>query len=255
MIWISGWYHRTNEEQSFKRGATLTDEHRGERAIPWAVIPLFQALKPAEREALRPLIRLKSYEEGEVIFREGDPGTVFHFVLGGRVKVQKAAADGRDLILEIMGPGDPVGAVAAYEERAFPATAVALEATSLFSLPRQEFFAILAANPVLARGLLVGLTRRMLELTRRLAERSARVEYRIARLFLTLAERLGRQEKGGVTVPVVLSRQEIADLVGTTQETAIRIMSRWGKDGIVETTETGFLIPRREALEEIPPAD
>lgn len=234
---------------------TLSDEKRGDRAIPWAVIPLFQALKPAERETLRPLIRLRSYEAGEIIFREGDPGAVFHFILGGRVKVQKAAADGRDLILEIFGPGDPVGAVAAYEERNFPATAVALEATSMFSLPRQEFFTILAANPVLARGLLVGLTRRMIELTRRLAERSSRVEYRVARLFLTLAERIGRPEGEGVVVPVVLSRQEIADMVGTTQETAIRIMSRWGKDGIVETTAAGFLIPRRAALEEIPPAD
>jgi CRP/FNR family transcriptional regulator len=185
------------------------------------VIPLFQALKPAERETLRPLIRLKSYDAGEVIFREGDPGTVFHFILGGRVKVQKAAADGRDLILEIFGPGDPVGAVAAYEERNFP----------------------------------VGLTRRMIELTRRLAERSSRVEYRVARLFLTLAERIGRPEGEGVIVPLVLSRQEIADMVGTTQETAIRIMSRWGKDGIVQTTAAGFMIPRRAALLEIPPAD
>jgi CRP/FNR family transcriptional regulator len=257
MIWISGWYHppRSRIPHPASEARTLTDVVRGDRPIPWAVIPLFQALKPAERETLRPLIRLKSYDAGEVIFREGDPGTVFHFILGGRVKIQKAAADGRDLILEIFGPGDPVGAVAAYEERNFPATAVALEATSMFSLPRQEFFNILAANPVLARGLLVGLTRRMIELTRRLAERSSRVEYRVARLFLTLAERVGRPDGESVLVPVVLSRQEIADMVGTTQETAIRIMSRWGKDGIVETTAAGFLIPRRAALEEIPPAD
>jgi len=233
----------------------MTDERRAERPIPWAVIPLFQALKPQERESLRPLVRIKAYEEGEVIFREGDPGTVFHFVLGGRVKVQKATADGRDVILEIMGPGDPVGALAAYEERDFPATAIALEAASLFSLPRQEFFAVIAANLLLARGLLAGLTRRMIELTRRLAERSARVEYRVARLMLTLADRVGRAEGGRLVVPVVLSRQEIADLVGTTQETAIRVMSRWGKDGLVETTDEGFVIPKRAALEAIPPVE
>jgi CRP/FNR family transcriptional regulator len=200
-------------------------------------------------------VRIKSYEEGELIFREGDHALTFHFVLGGRVKVVKAAADGRDVILEIFGPGDPVGALAAYEERDFPASAVALEAATLISLPRQEFFAVLAANPMLARGLLLGLTRRMIELTRRLAERSARVEYRVARLFLTLAGRVGRKEKDGLVVPVVLSRQEIADLVGTTQETAIRIMSRWGKDGLVITTDSGFLIPDRDALENVPPAE
>ena len=233
----------------------MSRENHPDRPIPWAVIPLFQALKPAERESLRPLVRIKAYEEGEVIFREGDPGAAFHFVLGGRVKVQKAAADGRDVILEIMGPGDPVGALAAYEERAFPATAIALEATSLFSLPRQEFFAIIASNPLLARGLLAGLTRRMIELTRRLADRTARVEYRIARLMLTLADRVGRPDGVRLLVPVVLTRQEIADMVGTTQETAIRVMSRWGKDGIVETTDDGFVIARRAALEEIPPVD
>lgn len=223
--------------------------------IPWAAIPLFQGLKPAEREALRPLVRIRAYEEGETVFREGEPASWFHFVLGGRVKIVKSAASGRDVILEIFGPGDPVGALAAYEERDFPAAAVTLEATSLLSVPRQEFFALLAANPMLARGLLMGLTRRMIELTRKLAERNSRVEYRIARLFLALGERLGRADSQGLFVPVVLGRQEIADLVGTTQETAIRVMSRWGKDGLVLTEEGGFRIPDRRRLEEIPAAE
>ena len=198
-------------------------------------------------------MRIRSYDEGETIFREGDPAVHFHFVLGGRVKIVKAAPSGGDIILEIFGSGDPVGAVAAYEERDFPAAAVALEATSLLSVPRQEFFALLASNPILARGLLLGLTRRMVELTRRLSERGSRVDYRVARLFLTLADRIGRPEKTGTFVPVVLSRQEIADMVGTTQETAIRIMSRWGKDGVLVTEEGGFLIPDRGRLEQVSP--
>jgi CRP/FNR family transcriptional regulator len=198
---------------------------------------------------------MRSYEGGETIFREGEPATSFHFVLGGRVKIVKSGAGGRDVILEIFGPGDPVGALAVYDERDFPAAAVALEPSSLLSIPRQEFFAVLASNPMLARGLLMGLTRRMIELTRKLAERGSRVEYRIARLFLTLAGRLGRQEKGGILIPVTLSRQEVADLVGTTQETAIRVMSRWGKDGVLVSAESGFLLPDRAALEAIPPED
>ena len=235
-------------------GAVLTQE-RVERSIPWAAIPLFQSLKPAERESLRPFVRVKPYDEGQTIFREGDPALTFHFILGGRVKIVKAAAGGRDVILEIFGPGDPVGAVAAYEERDFPATAVALEATSLLSVPRQELFALLAANPLLARALLLGLTRRLVEMTRRLAERNHRVEYRIARVFLTLADRVGRAEGQAIRIPIVLSRQEIADMVGTTQETAIRVMSRWGKSGVVATAESGFLIPDRAALERIPSGD
>jgi CRP-like cAMP-binding protein len=216
---------------------------------------LFQSLKPAERESLRPLVHIRSFDEGEEIFREGDPALMFHFILGGRVKIVKATAAGRDVILEIFGPGDPVGAVAAYEERNFPATAVTLEPASLLSVPRREFFSLLATNPEFARGLLLGLTRRMVEMTRKLAERSSRVEYRIARLFLALAGRVGRSRGEGIAIPVVLSRQEIADMVGTTQETAIRIMSRWGKDRLVITEESGFLIPDREALGRVPPGE
>ncbi len=237
----------------FGDAALAKDQH--DQPIPWAAIPLFQSLKPAERESLRPLVRIRSYAEGEAIFREGEPALMFHFVLGGRIKIVKAAMAGRDIILEIFGPGDPVGAVAAYEERDFPATAVALEPTSLLSVPRPELFGMLAANPMLARGLLLGLTRRMIEMIRKLAERGSRVEYRIARLFLTLADRLGRREGDGIQIPVVLSRQEIADLVGITQETAIRIMSRWGKEGVIVTDESGFRIPDRAALERIPPGD
>src|SRR5262245_7438464 len=198
---------------------------------------------------------MKEWEEGSVIFREGDPALSFHFILGGRVKIVKAAPGGRDLILEILGTGDPVGAVAAYEERAFPASAVALEPTTLISVPRQELFHLISSNAMLARGLLLGLTRRLMELTRKLADRSARVEFRVARLFLTLADRLGRPQGRGVALPVALSRQEIADMAGTTQETAIRIMSRWGKEGVVITEDWGFTIPDAERLREIPPGD
>jgi len=254
MIWISGMVrYRSRKALSWMR-CTL-DRPTGPPPIPWAAIPLFQSLRPAERESLRPLVRHKSYEEGDTIFREGDPALWFHFILGGRVKIVKAAPDGRDVILEIFGSGDPVGAIAAYEERDFPATAVALEASTMLSIPRQEFFSMLAANPILARGLLLGLTRRMVELTRKLAERSSRVEYRIARLFLTFADRVGRMEGNGVVIPVPLSRQEIADLVGTTQETAIRIMSRWNKDHLVLTEDTLFRIPDRKKLEDIPPGE
>lgn len=234
-------------------GGAALPQPVGPPPIPWAAIPLFQSLKPAERDTLRPLVRIRSYEEGQTIFREGEPALMFHFILGGKVKIVKAAPAGGEVILEIFGPGDPVGAVAAYEERDFPATSVALEAASLLSVPRREFFALLAGNPVLARGLLLGLTRRMVELTRRLSERSSRVEYRMARLFLTLADRIGKPDKSGTFVPVALSRQEIADLIGTTQETAIRVLSRWGKDGIVVTADGGFRIPDRSRLEQVRP--
>jgi CRP/FNR family transcriptional regulator len=81
------------------------------------------------------------------------------------------------------------------------------------------------------------------------------VEYRMARLFSTLAGRVGQRNGQGVFIPLPLSRQEIADLVGTTIETAIRVMSRWHKEGVVETDKKGFLIRDEAALREIAPAE
>lgn len=188
---------------------------------------------------------------GDVIFREGDPSETFYTVTHGRVKVFKMLPSGKDVILEIFGVGDPLGAIAAYEGRPFPASAMALEDTTCLLLPRPAFFALLEERPSLVRGLLLGMTQRLIELTNRLAELSAgRIEARLARLFLKLADNSGRPERGGTFVPLTLSRQELADMTGTTIETCIRIMSRWGKQEVLVTEKDGFLVKNREVLEE-----
>jgi CRP-like cAMP-binding protein len=157
---------------------------------------------------------------------------------------------GKDVILEVFGIGDPVGALAVYDGRPFPASAAALEDTACVVISRSVFFGLLEEHPSLVRGLLVGLTQRLVELTNRLTELSgARVEPRLARLFLKLAGEGGRQERGGIFVPLALSRQDLADMTGTTIETAIRIMSRWGKQAIVRTEKDGFVVVNRHALE------
>jgi CRP-like cAMP-binding protein len=160
---------------------------------------------------------------------------------------------GREVILEIFGPGDPLGAVVAYEGRPYPASAIALERTLCLLVRRQEFFNLLEHHPTLVRGFLVGMAQRIVELTRRIPEvAGGRVEKRFAHLFLKLADRVGRPAAGGGTfIPMALSRQDLADLAGTTIETAIRLMSRWGKDGIVLTERGGFVVQNRHELERL----
>src|SRR5262249_47633470 len=213
---------------------------------------IFRRLSPDDRQRLAAVARVRSFEKGETIFSEGDESETLYTVVAGRVKVSKMTARGSDVILEIFGPGDPVGAVAVYESRAYPATAVALEPTRCVLIPRQTFFALLEAHPSMVRGLLIGLTHRLVELTNRLAELTGgRVEARLARFFLKMASEMGEQRSDGVFVPMVLSRQEIADMIGTTIETSIRTMSRWGKDDLVRTEKDGFLVVDRPALETI----
>jgi CRP/FNR family transcriptional regulator len=222
--------------------------------IPFDAIPILSHLGPEDRAALSPLCTLSAFEKGQTLFSEGDAAERIHLLFVGRVKIVKAGRD-RDLILEILGPGEPVGAVAVFERRPFPATAIALEPCGVVSIPEREFFALIEKRPEITRRLLAGLTLRLMSLNRRLADMTGSVEFRVARLFETLADRIGRKGEAGIEVPLVLSRQEIADLVGTTIETAIRVMSRWQKDGVVETEKKGFLIRDLAALREIAPQD
>lgn len=215
-------------------------------------VPLYRRLSEEDRAELAAACRIESYERGDLVFAEGDPAADFFTVVEGRIKVFKGTPDGRIVILEIFGPGDPVGAVAVYEELPYPATAVALEPTICLRTPKQDFYALLERRPSLVRGLLMALTHRLVLLTNRLAERTGgRVETRFARLFMKLSDDIGRQDRSGIFIPMALSRQELADLLGTTVETSIRIMSRWGKEGIVQTEKEGFFVTDVEALESL----
>src|SRR5262249_60185508 len=138
-------------------------------------------------------------------------------ITSGRVKIFRMMPSGKDLILEVFGPGDPLGAVALYMDRPFPATASALEDTTCVVIPRATFFRLLETNPSLVRGLLLGLTTRLVELTNRLAELSGgRIEGRFARLFRKLASEMGRPQRGGTFVPLPLSPPELAHPTGPT---------------------------------------
>ena len=212
--------------------------------------PIFRKLSPEDRARMAPHTRIRDYVRGEQIFVEGSPSDRFYAIASGRVKVFKMTPAGKDVILEIFGVGDPLGAVAVYEGRPFPASAVALEDTTCLTIERSAFFALLESHPTLVRGLLLGLTHRLIELTNRLVELTGgRVEPRFARLFLKLAGEVGSPARGGTFIPMALSRQELADLTGTTIETAIRIMSRWGKQRIVLTEKDGFLVLDAKALD------
>jgi len=213
---------------------------------------LFRRLKPDDRQRVAAVSVVRAFDKGAALFSEGDESDLLYTVLTGHVKVFKTTARGTDMILELFGPGDPVGAVAVYESRPYPASAVALEPTTCLVIQRQAFFALLEASPSLVRGLLVGLTHRLIELTNRLAEvTGGRIEGRLARFFLKLASEMGQPHADGTFIPLALSRQELADTIGTTIETSIRIMSRWGKDDIVRTDKDGFVVVNRAALEAV----
>jgi len=214
-------------------------------------LPMFRGLNPEEQRRLASLATIRDLQRGEVLWREGDPADVFTVIVRGRVKIVRQA-DAGDVILEIFGEGEPAGAIAVYNFMPYPASAVALESITLLCVPRRDYFELLDRNPEFARSIIRELTRLVIALTRKLEEaRGQRVEPRVAQLFQSLADRMGEATPDGTVIRFKLTRQEIADLVGTTVETAIRVLSRWGREGTIITRKDRFLIPSRERLARI----
>jgi CRP/FNR family transcriptional regulator len=212
----------------------------------------YRGLSAEDRARLVPVSHVRAYDKGETVFSEGDRSDFLYTILSGRVKVVKLLPSGREVILEIFGAGDPLGAVVAYEGRPYPATAIAIERAECILVKTAAFFGLMERHPTLVRGFVLGLTQRIVELARRIPEvAGGRVETRFAHLFLKLADKMGRPGPEGILVPLPLSRQELADLTGTTIETCIRLMSRWGKEDVVRTAKDGFVVVDRAALERL----
>ena len=214
-------------------------------------LPVFRGVPAEDQRKLAAIASIRDYGRGDVVWKEGDPADFLTILVHGRIKIVRHAEAG-DVILEIFGTGEPVGAIAVYNYMPYPASAVCLEPVSLLRLPRRDYFELLDRNPDFARAVIRELTKIVVALTRKLEEmRGQRVETRIAQLFLTLAERMGETTKAGIEIKIHLSRQEIADMVGTTVESAIRVLSRWGREKVLITGENRFLIPSRERLLEV----
>jgi CRP/FNR family transcriptional regulator len=211
-------------------------------------VPMFRGLSDADRGRIESIATLRTFQKGDVVWNMGDPARELTVIVSGRAKIIRHNA-GRDVILEIFQRGEAVGAVAVYNRIPYPASAVAMEPTTLLCIPSAEWFELLERHAELSRGLILELTRLNMSLARQVEEmRGQRVEVRIAQLFLGLADRSGRDTPDGVEIPIALSRQEVAELVGTTVETAIRTLSRWSREGLLLTGEKRFLVPSLEKL-------
>jgi len=231
-------------------------EARGERVVA-AVrgLPVFRGLSAEDQKRLAALATVRDYERGDFLWHAGDPADALTVIVRGRVKIVRHAEAG-DVILELFGEGEPVGAIAVYNYIPYPASAVCLEPVTLLVLPRRDYFELLDRQPEFARGVIRELTKLVIALTRKVEEmRGQPVDTRIAQLFLTLAERMGKETREGIEISLSLSRQEVADLVGTTVESAIRVMSRWGREGMLITGEGRFVIPSRDKLKAVTEQD
>jgi CRP/FNR family transcriptional regulator, nitrogen oxide reductase regulator len=204
---------------------------------------LFAPLSGEERKLLEQQMVLRQHEREAYLFFEGDRATWLILVIEGRVKMIKHSESGRETIISTFGPGQIVGEVGVLIDERYPATAQALEPTVTLSLRRDAYVELVRSHPGLAWALIVELGSRLLNAHEKLRSFAVeKVERRIARALLRMANTTGeRLEDGSVRLTAPLSRQDIADMAGTVVETAIRTMSKFQKQGLIETRE-GYIV-------------
>jgi CRP/FNR family transcriptional regulator len=203
----------------------------------------FSCLTDTELKLVSRFFEKLNYKNNAHIFMEGDPSDWFYIVANGEVKILKHTLAGKDIILEIMSPGDMFGGVAVLDKKPFPATAQAMEQTTVIRISRQNLLEIMEEYPILKLETVKYFSDRLRdahEMLKNIA--TERTERRIASLLLKLSEKIGVEEADYKKIDFPLTRQEISEMVGTTVETCIRTMSKFQKQGIVKSSGGKILI-------------
>lgn len=232
--------------------APPSDLSKCEAVSRLAELPLFASLAPDALASIEPHFSPQTFPREGVIFFEGEPPRWLHVILRGHVKLIKHSEDGRDIILHLAMPGDLIGGVAAFGRRPHPFTATAMVETATLRVAGTDFGAIMDAHPQVARRTIDELCVRLIEAHEMMKSLAIeRVERRIARQLLKLAEQASHATPLGPAISIPLSRQDVADLAGTTVETAIRVLSRWRRSGWVQTVDGLLVIVHADRLAEI----
>lgn len=217
--------------------------------IDLSKISIFSTLGSPELKEVTPYLISTSSRKKEVIFSEGDPSDWFFIVTEGKVKITKLSQDGKEIILEVIQPMNFFGGLAVIRGFPYPANAVAMEDTKLLKISRSNLMRVLDRFPNLMYCMAQQVGDRMKESHETLKNIALeRVEARIASLLLKLSDKTGKKEGEGTVIDMKLTKQDIAEMVGTTVETSIRTMSKLKKIGIVAEKEGRIVIKNLEKL-------
>jgi CRP-like cAMP-binding protein len=165
------------------------------------------------------------------------------------VKITKLSQDGKEIILELISPTDIFGGVAVLRNFAYPANAVAMEDSEILKISRKNLMRLVDRFPNLMYCIALQLGDRMKSSYDSLKNIALeRVEARIAALLLKLANKVGEESKEGLVIDMRLTKQDVADMVGTTVETSIRTFSKFKKQGLLTDADGKIVIKDRDGL-------
>ncbi len=212
-------------------------------------IDLFKNLSDEELKELEPYLVSTAFKKKGEIFSEGDQPEWFYIVSKGKIKITKLSHEGKEIILELISPTDIFGGVAVLRNFPYPANAVAMEDSEVIKISRKNLMRLVDRFPNLMYCIALQLGDRMKSSYDSLKNIALeRVEARIAALLLKLSNKVGIETREGIAIDMRLTKQDVADMVGTTVETSIRTFSKFKKQGLLADRDGKIVIKDREGL-------
>ncbi|MCP5364043.1 MAG: Crp/Fnr family transcriptional regulator [Hyphomicrobiales bacterium] len=213
---------------------------------------LFEQLSADNIEALAKLASTRTYRKTEVVFMKGDSGDALMAVLSGRIRICSYSADGREVVLNVMNPGEVFGEIAMIDGGPRTADAFAMEKTELLILARREFMPFLERNPQIS----VKLLQVMCE---RLRWTSSQVEDffflhlgpRLAKRLLYLATHQKSKTNVSETAAIRFPQHLLASMIGTSREAVNKQLRAWQEAGLIDIHRGSITLINREALEDV----
>jgi CRP-like cAMP-binding protein len=196
---------------------------------------MFSGLNPGEQEELLREARSVRYPRGTAVFEQGAEADRFFVLLHGHLRVEKTTPQGQQTVVRYVSAGELFGVAQAMNLSHYPATAVAAVDSIALAWPSSSWQRLIAKFPSLSSSALQTVGSRLQDTQTRVIEISnEQVEQRIAHTLLRLAKQAGRKVEAGVEIDFPISRQDVAEMTGTTLHTVSRILSAWEGQGLVE---------------------
>lgn len=209
---------------------------------------LFQGLAEDEVRQLERISEPRHYAKGDMLVHEGDEGEGFFVVAHGQIKVFKISFDGREQILHILGPGDPLGEVPVFAGQTYPANAQALVSSSLYFFPRSRLIALYQASPSLAMNMLAVLSKRLREFTVLIENLSLK---EIPQRLATYLIHQQAQQPVSTRVKLDVSKGVLSNILGASQETLSRVLNKLVQEGLIEVQGKEIILHNMERLRDL----
>ena len=220
-----------------------------ERGGTLGASPLFAALDDEAQEALRQTMDEVRLPRGATLFNEGDPGDRLYVVTQGKIKLGRTAADGRENLLAVMGPGEMFGELSLFDPGPRTATATAITEATLSGLGHDNLQPLLTQRPEVAGRLLAALARRLRRTNEAMADLVfSDVPGRVAKALLDLSTRFGVPVDDGLRVTHDLTQEELAQLVGASRETVNKALADFAARGFLRLEGRAVVILDVERL-------